>query len=149
MNKAYLTVGIILLSIIALAAINLIQNYSTGTELDYYILKETAQASMTDAVDKTYYRKNGTLRIDKEKFAESFVLRFANAVKDASSRKYNISIYDINEVPPKVSIKVVSKNISLSPNGEENQDIVTQIDAVLMSNNKNDPISTQYKTQAD
>ena len=30
MNKAYLTVGIILLSILTLAAINLINNYSTS-----------------------------------------------------------------------------------------------------------------------
>ena len=57
MNKAMLTVGIIILSILALGAINLVQNYTTGNELDYYLLKETTEASMTDAVDQVYYRK--------------------------------------------------------------------------------------------
>ena len=41
MNKAMLTIGIIILSILALGAINLVQNYTTGNELDYYLLKET------------------------------------------------------------------------------------------------------------
>ena len=51
MNKAMLTVGIILLSLVALLMINVISNYSTGSELDYYLLKETTEASMSDAVD--------------------------------------------------------------------------------------------------
>ena len=146
MNKAYLAVGIILLSIVAFAAINLIQNYSTGNELDYYLLKETAQASMSDAVDKAYWRQNSTLRIDKEKFVESFILRFGNAVDD--SRDYDIKIYDINEVPPKVSIKVDSANVSFNPNGDGNNGVITtQIDAILVSNNKSDPIAVKYKNE--
>ena len=40
MNKAMLGVGIILLSIIALGIINVVQNYTTGNELDYYLLKK-------------------------------------------------------------------------------------------------------------
>lgn len=147
MNKAYLTVGIILLSIVALGAINLIQNYSTGNELDYYMLKEAAQASMSDAVDPAYPTENGTLRIDKEKFAESFVLRFANAVQN--DRNYDIYIYDINEIPPKVSIKVKSQNKSLTAGDGQQAMIVTQIDAILMSNNKNDAIATNLKKNED
>ena len=46
MNKGMLTVGIILLSLIALLLINVISNYSTGGELDYYLLKETTQMSL-------------------------------------------------------------------------------------------------------
>lgn len=147
MNKAYLTVGIILLSIVALGAINLIQNYSTGNELDYYMLKEAAQASMSDAVDPAYPTENGTLRIDKEKFAESFVLRFANVVQN--DRNYDIYIYDINEIPPKVSIKVKSQNKSLTAGDGQQAMIVTQIDAILMSNNKNDAIATNLKNNED
>ena len=144
MNKAYLTVGIILFSILAFAGINYIQNYSTGHELDYYLLKETAQASMSDAIDFTYGRKNGTLRIDKEKFAESFIKRFASSVTE--SRNYDIRIYDVNEVPPKVSIRVLSKNTSLNPDSKkDNAVIVTEINGILMSNNKEDPVATKYK----
>ena len=45
MSKAYLTVGIILLSILALGAFNLIQNYSSGNELDYYLRSSTKSNS--------------------------------------------------------------------------------------------------------
>ena len=54
MNKGMLTVGIILLSVIALLLINVLTNYSTGSELDYYLVKETTNAAMTDAQDYDY-----------------------------------------------------------------------------------------------
>ena len=145
MNKAYLTVGIILLSILAFAGLNYSHSYSTGNELDYYMLKETAQASMADAVDLSYGRKNGTIRIDKEKFVESFLKRFVNSV--ANEREYEIKIYDINEVPPKVSITVISENTSFNPGTESQAKIVTKIEGILMSNNKEDPVSTEYKSK--
>lgn len=51
MNKGMLTVGIIMLSLMALLLINVISNYSTGGELDYYLVKETTEAAMEDAID--------------------------------------------------------------------------------------------------
>lgn len=138
MNKAYLLVGVILLSIFTLAAINLINNYSTGSELDYYLLKETTQAAMVDAVDAAYYTERGVYRIDKEKFVENFVLRFAANVDN--SRDYDIKFYDINEVPPKVTIQVDSLNNSLTPDGESNAVLSTKIEGILETNNKSDPI---------
>ena len=144
MNKAFLTIGIILLGILALAGINLVGNYTMGNELDYYTLKETAQASMTDAIDHNYFSQNGTLRIDKEKFVESFILRFSNTVDN--SRNYQIRMVDINEVPPKVSIEVKAVNLSWnpdSPNG--NVEIVNRIDGILVSDAKENPIATKLK----
>lgn len=144
MNKAFLTIGIILLGIIALAGINLIGNYTMGNELDYYMLKETSQAAMSDAIDHNYFSQNGTLRMDKEKFVESFVLRFANNVDN--SRDYQIRMVDINEVPPKVSIEVKAGNLSWnpdSPNG--NVEIVNRIDGILVSDAKENPLATKLK----
>lgn len=138
MNKAYLLVGVILLSVLTLAAINLINNYSTGSELDYYLLKETTQAAMVDAVDAAYYTERGVYRIDKEKFVENFVLRFASNVDN--SRNYDIKFYDINEVPPKVTIQVDSLNNSLTPDGKSNVMLSTKIEGILETNNKKDPI---------
>lgn len=147
MNKAMLTVGIILLSILALAAINLIQNYTTGNELDYYLLKETTEAAMTDSVDLSYYREKGIIRMDKEKFAESFILRFGDSVD--SRRTYDIKFYDIHEIPPKVTVKV-SSGTSYAYNGD-NININTDLTSIIESNNKTDPIA--YKllstTKAD
>ena len=85
MNKGMLTVGIILLSLMALLLINVISNYSTGGELDYYLVKETTEAAMEDAIDLEYYRMNSLLRIDKEKFVESFLRRFADSVDNTRS----------------------------------------------------------------
>ena len=134
MNKGMLTVGIILLSLIALLLINVLTNFSTGSELDYYLVKETADAAMEDSVDQVYLRTCGLFRIDKEKFVENFVYRFATNVDN--TRNYNIKFYDINEVPPKVSIKVDSLT-TLAFNAKDNKsaaDITTSYDAILETN---------------
>lgn len=106
MNKGILTVGIILLALIALNLLAVLNNYATGSELDYYLLKETTDAAMLDALDPMYERFCGLYRLDKEKFAEGFIKRFAANVD--LSRGYRIRFYDINEVPPRVSVRVDS-----------------------------------------
>ena len=131
MNKAMLTVGIIFLSVIALLMINIISNYSTGSELDYYLLKETTEASLSDAVDVAYYRNHCILRIDREKFVESFLCRFADTVDN--TREYDVSFYDISEIPPKASVKVDSSTV-FHMAGEQAAPIHTSIDAVLEEN---------------
>jgi len=134
MNKGMLTVGIILLSIVSLLLIALISGTSTGSELDYYLVKETAEAAMEDAMDLKYYRDNGTIRMDKEKFVESFLLRFADNVDN--TRNYKVGFYDLNEVPPKVSVKIESS----SSIRFDNYSILmtTTYDGIAESNKKED-----------
>lgn len=146
MNKAFLTVGIIILSILALSVINLVQNYSTGNELDYYLLKETTEAAMTDSLDYAYYSERGVRRIDKEKFVENFLLRFSSSVDN--SREYDIKFYDVNEVPPKVVVEVNSMNNSFSPD-DSNVKITTRLTAILEDINTEDPIETNQYLKAD
>ena len=139
MNKGMLTVGIILLSIIALLLINVLTNFSTGSEVDYYLVKETADAAMTDALDKTYLRNCGLYRIDKEKFVESFIYRFANNVDN--TRKYDLKFYDINEVPPKVSVKVDSLTVlgfKANQMDAQSATVSTTYDAILETTYYND-----------
>lgn len=138
MNKGILTVGIILLSLISLLVINLISNQSTGSELDYYLVKETAEASIEDAIDIKYYRDNGILRMDKDKFMESFLRRFAQSVDN--TRNYDIKVYDLNEVPPKVSIKVDS--LTAFSFDSDKLDITTRYDGIAEMNAKEDPFVT-------
>lgn len=130
MSKGMLIVGIILLAIITFGVVNIVQNYQTGNELDYYLLRETTEAAMTDAVDVGYYRLSGLLRIDKEKFVESFIRRFSENV--SNSRTYDIGFYDINETPPKVSILVQSETAA-SIDGES-LGLSNKIDVILESN---------------
>lgn len=142
MNKGMLTVGIILLSLIALLMINVISNFSTSSELDYYLLKETTTAAMEDAIDYNYYRKNGLIRMDKEKFVEIFLRRFADNVDN--TRTYDVKFYDLNEVPPKVSVKVDSETV-LSVKGQSAV-MSTQIDAIIEADTVSDPyIEMQLK----
>lgn len=72
MSKATLLIGVLILALFTFGVVNLVQNYQTGNELDYYLLKETTEAAMTDAVDIGYYRLSGLLRIDKEKICGKF-----------------------------------------------------------------------------
>ena len=105
MNRAMLIIGIIMLAMFTFGVINIASDFQSGNELDYYLLKETTEAAMIDATDIGYYRMSGGLyRIDKEKFVESFVRRFSQNV--VNTRNYDIKFYDINETPPKVTIKV-------------------------------------------
>lgn len=134
MNKGMLTVGIIMLSVIALLLINVISNFSSGSELDYYLVKETVEASMEDSIDVKYYRDNGTIRMDKEKFVESFLRRFADSVDN--TRNYKVGFYDLNEVPPKVSVKVDSSTV-LSFEGS-NLLMSTTFDGIVESSKKAD-----------
>lgn len=136
MNKGMLTVGIILLSVITLILINVLTNYSTGSELDYYLVKETTDAAIEDSIDVYYLRTCGVYRLDKEKFVESFLYRFADSVD--TTRSYKIGFYDINEVPPKVSVKVdsltaLSFKAKTNTGKNENIDanISTSYDAIL------------------
>ncbi len=141
MNKGMLTVGIILLSLIAIVLISIFTNFSTGSELDYYLVKETADAAMEDAIDPVYLKDCGLYRIDKEKFVENFIYRFANNVDN--TRNYSIQFYDINEVPPKVSIRVDSLTAMSVKLGEEDAqaaDITTSYDAILEANKSGDMV---------
>ena len=129
-----LTIGVIMLAIMGLILINIISNYSTGSELDYYLVKETAEAAMEDAIDVKYYRDNYALRIDKDKFVESFLRRFAESVDN--TRYYRVGFYDLNEVPPKVSIKVDSATV-LSFDSQ-NLTMSTTYDGILETSRKED-----------
>ena len=135
MNKGMLTVGIIILALMSLLLINVLNNYETGGELDYYLVKETTEAAMEDAIDVEYYRQNLLIRIDKERFVESFLRRFADSVD--STRGYHIRFYDINEVPPKVSVKVDSYTVLSFDN--QSPTISTKYDAIIETDYKTNP----------
>lgn len=124
---------------IGVASILFIAFFQTITNTDEHnsqMLKEVTEAAMWDSVDYAYFRKTGYYKINKEKFVENFVRRYADNAN--LSRNYNIKFYDVNELPPKVSVKVTSSSGTNSvtaslPNGESNEgfDISNKIDAIL------------------
>lgn len=128
MNKGVLAAGVIFLAIMALAVVNIINNYSSGNELTESLLRETTESAMLDAIDITYYRTSGgIIRMDKERFVEIFVRRFAESATNDSN--YNIRIYDVKEIPPKVSIQVGSHTTATFQG--EDFDIVNQISGII------------------
>lgn len=144
MNKAMLSVGIIFLAVLALLLINVLNNYATGGELDYYLVKETTEAAMQDSLDTNFQAMNGVIRMDKEKFVESFIRRFANNIND--TREYKITFYALNEVPPKVTIKVDSLT-TLSFDGQA-AEITTSISELVQSNTTtNDYLKKQFQNK--
>ena len=127
MSKGMLLVGIIVLGMLTLGVVNVINNAQTGNELDYYLLEETTEAAMLDAVDIPYYRITGIIRMDREMFLESFIRRFA--ANTDLTRTYKIKIIDLNETPPKVSVQVDS--LTVASFDSESAQITNKIDAIL------------------
>lgn len=128
MNKGVFAVGVLMLAVMALAVINIINNYSASNELTESLLKDTVEAAMLDAVDLSYYRvSGGVVRMDKEKFVENFTRRFAESV--SSDKDYQVKVYDIYEIPPKVTIQVGSSTTATFEG--EGLDIVNKISGIL------------------
>ena len=129
MRESYWGYWIILLGIFVIVILMLVSNVTTTNTQDYYLIKEVTEASMVDAVDLGYYRTTGELKINSDKFVESFLRRFAESAVLSST--YKIEIYDVNEEPPKVSL-MVSTSESNSLTGEVIEfDIVNRLDAIL------------------
>lgn len=135
MKNAIWGYAVIVLGILAIIFIFFFANVTNTDQHNYNLLKETVEAAMFDAVDLAEYRVNGKIRMDEDKFVESFLRRFA---ENASLRdSYVIEIYDISEKPPKVSLKVSTKRgESTDITGDTvtfKADIVNMIDAILES----------------
>lgn len=135
MKNGMTALGILMIGLITIGIVNVINDYTSGSELDYYALKSVTEAAMLDSTDVDFYRVYGLYRMDREMFAESFIRRFSNAVK---VKGYEINMYDINEVPPKVSVEVLTSTTQSFSIGEGNKgtlDISNSIDAIIESSN--------------
>lgn len=145
MNKGILLVGVVILALFGIGIVYLVTAQQSGAELDYYLVKETTEAAITDSIDYSFYADHGQIRMDKEKFMESFVRRFADSA--AANRKYKIDVYDINETPPKVSVKV-SSTVTGMNNHTGDVDITTNVDMLLESDYYLDPTTTNKNWKA-
>lgn len=120
-----------MLGVAGIIFIFLFQNLTNTDEHNSQLLKEVTEAAMWDSFDYASYRSTGEIRINREKFVENFIRRYAESA--SMSREYNIKFYDINEKPPKVSIRVSSGVLgSNGMSGETmNFDLSDRIDAIL------------------
>ena len=135
MNKSFWGVFVIMMGVTGILFITFFQAITNTDEHNSQLLKEVTEAAMWDSVDYAFLKSNKKYKINQEKFVESFLRRFAaNASK---SREYDIKFYDVNELPPKVSVEVKSKveggSITALLGGEGVFDfsINNRIDAIL------------------
>ena len=130
MKNAFWAYWLVLLGILVVVIMLLVRNLTTTSTQDYYLLKEITDASLVDAVDYNYYRNYGEIRINKEKFYESFLRRFAETAN--LSTTYTISFYGVYEAPPKVSVEIKSKsNVFNIARSSTSFDMVERIDTIL------------------
>ena len=130
MHESFWGTFIVGAGVIIIGIIFFMQKVTNTSEQNYTLIKETAQAAMEDAFDYASYMADGeTIRINREAFVESFVRRFAQNASLANT--YVIEIYDVNEYPPKVSLKVKTKEGAVVANQEVEFNITNQLDAIL------------------
>lgn len=132
MKEAFWGVLIVVLGLFGIVVVNLFQNVTIDNDRVYYLIKESTEASAYDAIDLTYYRLSGNLRMIEDKFIENLTRRFAQNVTVGD---YRIVVEDLNEVPPKVSLRIRSGVTSLR--GEE-FGLVNRVDGI---------IETKYKLE--
>ena len=134
MKEAYWGYWLMVLGVFIIVVLLLVQNFTSTNTQDYYMVKEITESAMTDAVDYGYYRDYGEVKINKEKFEEVFLRRFA---EEASlNTTYEIEFTEIYEAPPKVSVKVSSKTSTFNINTDSTQfDIVNNVDGILETEN--------------
>ena len=138
MKESYWGYWLMVFGVFIIVVLLLIQSFTSTNTQDYYLIKEISEASMVDAIDYGYYRTYGELKMNKEKFYEVFLRRFA---EEASfSTTYTIEFTEVYEAPPKIGVKVSSKSGAFNVSGDSTTfDIVNKVDAILES--KVDPVN--------
>jgi len=160
MNSTMWTYFFMVVGILGIVLINIFSDILIANEQDYFILKEATEAAMIDSIDLNAYRvgigydgvlpdndlgvsihcpvgEEKTLRIKQEKFMESFLLRFSKAA--GMKKTYTITVHEIDECPPKVSITITAKDkysflqfFKINYNSDET--IVNRITGILETN---------------
>ena len=131
MRESYWGYWLVILGIFVIGVMLLVNNISTNNTQDYYNVKEVTQASMVDAIDFSYLRLFGKVKISETKFVENFYRRFAENVNGANI--YDVDIYDVYEVPPKVSVKISSgtRSFNIGASSDNSYETVTTYSAIL------------------
>ena len=135
---------IVVLGISIMSVMILLQNYTTTSEQDYFLIKEVLEASMYEAVDYGYYRDTGELKMNTEKFVENFVRRFSETVN--INKNYKLEFYQIYEQPPAASVAVKTKTDGSNfgqqaGSTETSADVVNRLTGILYTNSTYAPRS--------
>ena len=131
MRESYWGYWLVILGVFVIGVMLLVNNITTNNTQDYYNVKEVTHNAMVDAIDFSYLRLYGNIKISESKFVENFYRRFAENVSGAN--EYDIDIYDVYEVPPKVSVQISSgtRRFNVGNSHNNSYDTVTTISSIL------------------
>lgn len=137
MRESFWGIFVITAGVVLIGFIYFFQNVTNTDEHNYTLIKEVTENAMLDAFDLAAYRasQGTTIRINREKFVENFIRRFAENAQ--LSNTYEINFYDIVESPPKVSLEVKSKQGGVVANQEVEFNITNRLDAILELDDEN------------
>ena len=129
MKESFWGIFVVFMGVLGITFIVLFQNLTNTDQHNSQLLQEVTEAAMWDSLDYAAYRKDGKVKIAREKFVENFIRRYAQSA--SRSREYEITFYDINEAPPKVSVSVRSRVLSTNNNTQVTFDLQNRLDAIL------------------
>jgi len=131
MKESFWMLLFVVLGLIGLSLLVTVEDIAGTNDHDYYLLKEATEGAMIDAVDIYLYRTQGVVAIKEEKFVENLVRRFADSA--TSNKSYTLEVLEVNEAPPKVSVRVrTSTGYTIFMSNKDNEfDIGNRIDAIL------------------
>ena len=98
MKESFWGYTFIILGVLAIGIIWFVSNTTRTDQHNYNLLKEITEASMYDAMEGS--------KINENVFIATFFKRLAENAD--LSNTYKVEIFDINEEPPKVSIRLSS-----------------------------------------
>lgn len=135
---------IVVLGISIMSVMVLLQNYTTTSEQDYFLIKEVLEASMYEAVDYGYYRDTGELKMNTEKMVENFMRRFSETVN--INKNYRIEFYQIYEQPPAASVAIKTRTDGSNfgqqaGSTESSAEVVNRLTGILYTNSTYAPKS--------
>ena len=123
---------IVVLGVSIMSVMILMQNFTTTSEQDYYLIKSVMETSMYDSVDYGYYSDKRIFKINAEKFVENFVRRFADQVN--INKDYDIAFYDIYEEPPYAVVSVTARGTGdtlLFSSSEADKNVTNRMAGIL------------------
>ena len=134
MKEAYWGYWIMVLGVFVVVIMLLIQNVTSNNTENTYTVDQISEASMIDAIDYAYYRQYGELKINREKFIESFMRRFADNA--SLTTDYTLVFAGIYETPPKVGVEITSKTEKyVIAYDETSFDLASRVEAILEQSN--------------
>ena len=105
MKESFWGAAVVAIGVITIFFILFFQSITNTDEHNYHLLKEATEAAMYDALDLASYKNEGVIRIDREKFVENFLRRFAESATLSNT-------YKVAPNPPYSRIEGVKDTLS-------------------------------------